>query len=73
MRRPLAKALYARAAKCKPLVDEIIDERLDVVEAKGGFDVLSEFAIPLPIDVIGEILGVDVKRRAEFRELVRRA
>lgn len=68
VRGPLAKALYARAAKCKPLVDEIVDEKLDAVEAKGGFDVLGEFAIPLPIDVIGAILGVDVERRAEFRD-----
>lgn len=68
VRGPLAQALYARAAKCKPLVDEIVEEKLDAVAAKGHFDVLSEFAIPLPIDVIGAILGVDVGRRAEFRD-----
>lgn len=68
VRPPIAKALYARAAKCKPLVDEIIDEKFDAVAPKGGFDVLSDFAIPLPIDVIGAILGVDVERRAEFRD-----
>lgn len=68
VRPPIAKALYARAAKCKPLVDEIIDEKLDSVEPRGGFDVLDDFAIPLPIDVIGAILGVDVERRGEFRE-----
>lgn len=68
VRTPIAKALYARAAKCKPLVDEIIDEKLDTVAPRGGFDVLNDFAIPLPIDVIGAILGVDIERRAEFRE-----
>ncbi|MGE0742410.1 MAG: cytochrome P450 [Hyphomonadaceae bacterium] len=68
VRAPLAKALYARAAKCKPLVDEIIDEKLDAVAARGGFDVLNDYAIPIPIDVIGAILGVDVERRGEFRE-----
>ena len=68
VRLPLAKALYARAAKCKPLVDEIVDEKLDAVEKNGRFDLLGEFAIPLPIDVIGAILGVDVARRAEFRD-----
>ena len=68
VRAPLAKALYARAAKCRPLVEAIIDEKLDAVEKNGRFDVLSEFAIPLPIDVIGAILGVDVARRAEFRD-----
>ncbi len=68
VRTPIAKALYARAAKCKPLVDDIIDEKLDAVEAKGGFDILNDFAIPLPIDVIGAILGVDIERRVQFRE-----
>ena len=68
VRPPIAKALYARAAKCKPLVDEIIDEKLDAVAPRGGFDILSDFSIPLPIDVIGAILGVDIERRAEFRE-----
>lgn len=68
VRPPLAKALYARAAKCKPLVDEIIDDKLDAVERAGEFDLMNEFAIPLPIDVIGAILGVDVERRGQFRE-----
>lgn len=68
VRPPIAKALYARAAKCKPLVEEIIDEKLDAVEPRGGFDVLGDFSIPLPIDVIGAILGVDVECRGEFRE-----
>lgn len=68
VRPPIAKALYSRAAKCKPLVDEIIDEKLDAVQPRGGFDVLGDFSIPLPIDVIGAILGVDIERRVEFRE-----
>lgn len=68
VRKPFAQALYARAAKCKPLVDAIVDEKLAAVERKGRFDLLSEFAIPLPIDVIGAILGVDVGRRGEFRD-----
>jgi cytochrome P450 len=68
VRGPLAQALYARAAKCKPLVEAIIDEKLDAVADRGGFDILTDFAIPIPIDVIGAILGVDVERRAEFRD-----
>jgi cytochrome P450 len=68
VRGPLAQALYARAAKVRPLVDAIIDDKLNAVAAKGRFDLMSEFAIPLPIDVIGAILGVDVARRDEFRD-----
>lgn len=68
VRTPLARALYARAAKCKPMVDEIVDEKLDAVAARGRFDLLNDYAIPIPIDVIGAILGVDVERRIEFRD-----
>ncbi len=68
VRGPLAQALYARAAKCKPQVEAIIDERLAALAGEGGFDVLSDFSIPIPIDVIGAILGIDVERRAEFRD-----
>jgi cytochrome P450 len=68
VRTPIAKALYARAAKVKPLVEAIVDEKLDAVAAKGEFDLLHDFAIPIPIDVIGAILGVDIERREEFRE-----
>lgn len=68
VRTPLAKALYARAAKVKPLVEQIVDEKLDAAEARGSFDLMHEYAIPIPIDVIGAILGVDVERREEFRE-----
>lgn len=68
VRGPLAKALYARAAKCKPLVDEIIEEKLDAIAQRGRFDVLTDYAIPIPIDVIGAILGVDRARRVEFRD-----
>ena len=68
VRAPLAQALYARAAKVKPLVEAIIAEKLDAMEGMGRFDLMSAFAIPLPIDVIGAIIGVDVARREEFRD-----
>lgn len=68
VRGPLVQALYARAAKCKPQVEHIVEERLDALAARGGFDVMAEYAIPIPIDVIGMILGVDTERRAEFRD-----
>ncbi len=68
VRGPLAQALYARAAKCKPLAEAIVDEKLVAIADKGRFDALADYAIPIPIDVIGAILGVDIGRRAEFRD-----
>lgn len=68
VRGPFAQALYARAAKCRPQIEAIVDETIDALERRAGFDVLSDFAIPIPIDVIGALLGVDRARRHEFRD-----
>ena len=68
VRAPLTKALYSRAAKFRPQVEAIVEEKLKALEGKSRFDLMSEFAVPIPIDVIAEILGVDPKRRDEFRD-----
>jgi cytochrome P450 len=67
IRQPLAQALYARVAKFKPEVERIVDERLDAINASQPFDLMAQFCIPVPIDVIASILGVDGSRLGEFR------
>lgn len=67
IREPFAKALYKRVAKSKPLVQRVVDEWLDKIGDSKSFDVMSEFAIRVPIDVIARILGVDEARLDEFR------
>lgn len=67
IRKPLAKALYARVAKSKALVQDVVDEILDRVEGHENFDVLADFSMIVPIDVIARILGVDHARLKEFR------
>jgi cytochrome P450 len=67
IRQPLAQALYARVAKFKPEVERIVDETLDAIDASRPFDLMTRFCIPIPIDVIASILGVDHSRLAEFR------
>ncbi|MBS0411320.1 MAG: cytochrome P450 [Proteobacteria bacterium] len=68
IRNPLAQALYKRAAKIKPEVQRIADEALDAVAGKASFDLMSEYALPIPIDVIAAILGVSRERLPEFRD-----
>jgi cytochrome P450 len=68
IRKPLAQALYKRVARCRPLVQEVVDEILDRVKGRARFDVMADFAILVPIDVIARILGVDHARLAEFRD-----
>ncbi|HEV3402244.1 MAG TPA: cytochrome P450 [Acidimicrobiales bacterium] len=48
------------------LVDELIDGFDD-----GEVDVMDALAFPLPVTVIGEMLGVPAEDRAQFRPLVR--
>ena len=67
IRQPLAQALYARVAKFSPEVERIVDETLDRIDASAPFDLMTTFCVPIPIDVIASILGVDGERLVEFR------
>lgn len=68
VRQPLAQALYARVAKFKPEVERIIGEALDGMAGEAEFDLMDRYCVPIPIDVIASILGVDHSRLREFRE-----
>jgi len=48
-------------------VQAIADELLDQVIAKGQMDLIDEYAFPLPIIVIAEMLGVPATDRHRFR------
>src|SRR5580658_8518717 len=67
IRQPLAQALYARVAKFKPEVERIVSETMDRIDASAPFDLMSTFCVPIPIDVIASLLGVDPARLGEFR------
>ncbi|MGH2577005.1 MAG: cytochrome P450, partial [Actinomycetota bacterium] len=51
-------------------IEEIVDERLDVVAAKGDADMMADVAFKLPVTVIGELVGVPPEDRDEFPPLV---
>src|SRR5579862_2154276 len=68
IRHPLAQALYARVAKFRPEVERIVREALDRIDSSKPFDLMTSFCVPIPIDVIASILGVDGKRLVEFRK-----
>jgi cytochrome P450 len=54
----------------RPRVAAIVEERLDVLAEGGGGEVLNDLSLPLPITVIGELLGVPVEDRDQFRGLI---
>lgn len=57
-------------ARLQQRIEEIVDERLDVVAAKGEADMMADVAFKLPVTVIGELVGVPPDDRDEFPPLV---
>jgi len=56
-----------RVAEMAPRIEAIVRDLLDRMAGKDEFDAIAEFAYPLPITVIAELLGVDPERRDFFR------
>lgn len=57
----------SRVRDLEPRIEEIAVELLDAMEGKTEGDLLDEFAFPLPITVIAEMIGVEKERRDDFR------
>lgn len=51
-----------------PHIESIANDLLDAAEAKGEIDIIHDFAFPLPITVIAQMLGVPHQDRDLFRE-----
>jgi len=51
----------------RPRVQQIADELLDRVQDQGHMDLVENYAFPLPINVISEMLGVPQEDRAQIR------
>jgi cytochrome P450 len=56
-----------KIAALEPRIREIARAALDAVEAKGELDLVEDLAVPLPVTVIAELLGVEPERRADFK------
>jgi cytochrome P450 len=48
------------------MITQIVSDRLDLAAAAGEFDLVSEFAAPLPLAVISTLLGIPVEERGEL-------
>ena len=68
IRQPLTQAFYARIARFRPEVERIVDEALGRIDPSAPFDLMETFCVPVPIDAIASILGVDHARLGEFRD-----
>jgi cytochrome P450 len=68
LRSIISKAFTPRAvAACEPLIEAYAHECLDRILAQGRADLVEEYAIPIPVVVIAELLGVPREDRRLFR------
>jgi cytochrome P450 len=68
LRRLVTKAFTPRMVEhLRPRIQEIADELIDAVESQGRMDLVDEFAFPLPMMVIAELLGIPHEDRDRFR------
>ena len=51
----------------RPRINEIANKLLDQVQAMGEMELVSDFAFPLPITVIAELLGIPLENQNQFR------
>ena len=59
-----------KLARLEPLIEQIVEERLDAMEADGPVvDLVERFAFAIPFEVICELLGLPVDDRARFHSL----
>jgi cytochrome P450 len=56
-----------RIQRWEPRIREITDACVDQLRRRPRFDVVSGLAIPLPVTVIAEVLGIDAGRREDFK------
>ncbi len=69
LRRLVSKAFTPRrVAEFTPRVQELTDRLIDGFEQKGEADLIHEFAFPLPIYAICEMLGVPREDQDDFRD-----
>jgi cytochrome P450 len=51
----------------RPRITALVDELLAAQEGRDGFDVIADFAYPLPATIIAELMGVPAEDRDEFK------
>ncbi|WP_327670644.1 MULTISPECIES: cytochrome P450 [unclassified Streptomyces] len=69
LRRLVSKAFTPRrVAEFAPRVQQLTDDLIDAFAAKGEADLIHDFAFPLPIYAICDLLGVPREDQDDFRE-----
>lgn len=70
LRNLVQKAFTPRMiTQLEPRIQQIAEQLLDNALAKKDFDLINEFAMPLPVNVIAEMIGIPQEDRAHFFKL----
>jgi cytochrome P450 len=68
LRQLVSKAFTPRMIEqLRPRIQQITDELLDAVAEQGTMDLIADFAFPLPITAISDLLEIPVTDRQQFR------
>jgi cytochrome P450 len=74
LRRLVSRAFTPkRIESLRPTVEAMVERRLEAMLDGGEVDVMEVLAFPLPVTVIGELVGVPDGDRAGFQPLIRAA
>ena len=69
LRSLVSRAFTPRSvAELEPQIQHLVTELLDDIEGRDRFDLISDFAFPLPVTVIAEMLGVPAQDIDRFRD-----
>ena len=68
--RKLANKAFTRAevTEMSARITDIVDELIDQIAASGKMDLISDFAFPLPITIICEVLGIPAADHNKMRD-----
>jgi cytochrome P450 len=68
VRKLLAPAFTPRALKAlQPRIETLVDRLLDRAAERGSFDLIDDFAAAIPVQLIGDMLGVPSEERGPLR------
>jgi cytochrome P450 len=68
LRGLVSKAFTPRVVEgLRPRIQQIVDGLIERAQAVGSMDVIEEFAYPIPVNVICEMMGVPVKDHERFK------
>ena len=69
VRKLLAPAFAPRALKAlQPRIEVLVSRLLDRAAADGGMDLIADFAAAIPLQLIGDMLGVPADERGPLRD-----